>query len=110
MPIYIVPQENHRSLTFLPDADNKFFQQLVVDDPVKFAQEKHQQGYLVIALYHTVPDLQGPASWADYNIGRTMWEMDNVPSYWAQKCNTMDELWVRRVGWMERRRVIGVVC
>ena len=29
-----------------------------------------------------------------YNIGRTMYETDRVPTDWIEKCNMMDEIWV----------------
>jgi len=29
-----------------------------------------------------------------YSIGRTMFETDKIPDGWAEKCNTMDEIWV----------------
>lgn len=41
--------------------------------------------------YHTT---RCPPSTADYKIGRTMFETDTLPSGWANRLNTMDEIWV----------------
>jgi hypothetical protein len=95
VPIFIDTEEEHRTIPFLPDSENKFFQKLVVDDPEKFAEQKQKEGYYVIVLFHTAASIYTRVPWADYNIARTMWEMDTLPSSWADGINTMDEVWVR---------------
>ena len=41
--------------------------------------------------YHTY---RCPAQDAAYTIGRTMFETDRIPNGWADRLNTMDEIWV----------------
>jgi glycosyltransferase involved in cell wall biosynthesis len=57
----------------------------------------------VVSVCHSVPDSWYPAkarsarcpvAHSVYSIGRTMFETDKIPDGWAEKCNSMDEVWV----------------
>lgn len=58
---------------------------------------------IAIAICHSEPGAWHPARYstsrcppagAQYKVGRTMFETDRVPNGWAERMNTMDEIWV----------------
>ncbi len=55
----------------------------------KVALSKEYLNLIQLPAYAFRPDER-----AFYNIGRTVFETDRIPSLWVDKCNEMDEIWV----------------
>lgn len=48
----------------------------------------------VISITNIFPDFYRRFEYADYHIGRAMYETEGIPKEWVAKCNMMDEVWV----------------
>lgn len=78
-------------MNHLPSEETDFFRHLLVT-PADLTALKGNK--FVIAIHHAIPLVLEQMSWADFEIGRTMWETVPFPSTWVSRLNIMDEIWV----------------
>eukprot|EP01112_Ceratiomyxa_fruticulosa_P022297 TRINITY_DN8118_c0_g1_i1.p1 TRINITY_DN8118_c0_g1~~TRINITY_DN8118_c0_g1_i1.p1 ORF type:complete len:452 (+),score=98.17 TRINITY_DN8118_c0_g1_i1:62-1417(+) len=86
------PNERHCSIA--TEEENKFYKSLIVDTSKLVPHKKNPDNPFIIAIHHHMIQFLEPSSWADYSIGRAMWEMAKIPVSWIPPTHAMNEIWV----------------